>query len=108
MYTAAQLKYMLALGELSENGSVRTVDLARTLNIQRSSVFNMLNKLEIAGIVEKKEDKTVELTEKGKNKVDIISGRVSDIVSKMKESFNLDNGKAEECALLILSFDEKL
>ena len=55
-FTVSQLKYILALGALSEAGDVRIVDIARTLNIQRSSVFNMLNKLANAGIIEKKEE----------------------------------------------------
>lgn len=49
--TAAQLKYILVLGNLSGDKGIRTVDIAKNLNIQRSSAFNMLNRLSDAGLV---------------------------------------------------------
>ena len=105
-FTVSQLKYILALGALSEAGDVRIVDIARTLNIQRSSVFNMLNKLANAGIIEKKEDKTVVLTDNGKSTVNSLYKKVKQTALKMEECFDLDSGRAEECALLVLSFGD--
>ena len=42
--SAAQLKYILVLGGMGEH--IRTADVAKILNVKRSSAFNMLVKLD--------------------------------------------------------------
>ena len=61
--TVSQIKYLLVLSKAQDSG-VRISDMAKALDIKRSSVFNMLKKLAEAGMVVKNDDKTVSLTEK--------------------------------------------
>ncbi len=104
--TVSQLKYLLVLGVLSEDGDVRIVDIAKTLNIKRSSAFNMLNKLAKAGMVVKNEDKTVVLTDKGREASQEIRKNVKETAVKLEKYFEIDSRKAEDCALTVLSYME--
>lgn len=105
--TVSQLKYLLVLGVLSEDGDVRIVDIAKTLNIKRSSAFNMLNKLAKAGMVVKNEDKTVVLTDKGRAASQEIRKNVKETAIKLEKYFEIDSRKAEDCALTVLSYMEE-
>ncbi len=104
--TVSQLKYMLVLGDLSEDGDVRIVDIAKTLNIKRSSAFNMLNKLADAGMIVKTEDKTVMLTDEGVSMVKRLRKEVKDTAVKLEKYFEIDSRRAEDCALTVLSYQE--
>ncbi len=106
--TAAQLKYILVLGNLSGDKGIRTVDIAKNLNIQRSSAFNMLNRLSDAGLVIKNEDKTVILTDKGRLTSDRLRKTAEETVKKLEKHFGLRENDAEECALIILSCSEDI
>lgn len=106
--TAAQLKYILVLGNLSGDKGIRTVDIAKNLNIQRSSAFNMLNRLSDAGLVIKNEDKTVILTDKGRLTSDRLRKTAEETVKKLEKYFGLGENDAEECALIILSCSEDI
>lgn len=106
--TAAQLKYILVLGNLSGDKGIRTVDIAKNLNIQRSSAFNMLNRLSDAGLVIKNEDKTVILTDKGRLTSDRLRKTAEETVKKLEKYFGLRENDAEECALIILSCSEDI
>jgi Mn-dependent DtxR family transcriptional regulator len=106
--TAAQLKYILVLGSLSGDKGIRTVDIAKNLNIQRSSAFNMLNRLSDAGLVIKNEDKTVILTDKGRLTSDRLRKTAEETVKKLEKHFGLRENDAEECALIILSCSEDI
>ena len=105
--TTSQLKYMLVLGELSDNGGIRISDIARKLNIIRSSAFNMLNKLAEAGMVSKKEeDKKVILTEKGRTAADKLCEDVKQTAGKLEKYFSVDPGRSTDCALAVLAYKE--
>ena len=106
--TAAQLKYILVLGNLSGDKGIRTVDIAKNLNIQGSSAFNMLNQLSDAGLVIKNEDKTVILTDKGRLTSDRLRKTAEETVKKLEKHFGLRENDAEECALIILSCSEDI
>ena len=106
--TAAKLKYILVLGNLSGDKGIRTVDIAKNLNIQRSSAFNMLNRLSDAGLVIKNEDKTVILTDKGRLTSDRLRKTAEETVKKLEKHFGLRENDAEECALIILSCSEDI
>ena len=106
--TAAQLKYILVLGNLSGDKGIRTVDIAKNLNIQRSSAFNMLNRLSDAGLVIKNEDKTVILTDKGRLTSDRLRKTAEETVKKLEKHFGLGENDAEVCALIILSCSEDI
>ena len=102
--TVSQLKYMLVLGSVSGDRGIRTVDIAKKLSIQRSSAFNMLNKLSDEGLVVK----MVALTEQGKQKADCLCKKVKDTVKKLEENFDLPREYAEDCALMIISCSEDI
>ncbi|MCD8036445.1 MAG: MarR family transcriptional regulator [Clostridiales bacterium] len=102
--TVSQSKYLLVLGALSEDGDVRIVDIAKELNIKRSSAFNMLNKLQKAGMVLKNENKTVTLTESGKQTASEIRKNVDETVLKLEKYFDIASENAEDCALTVLSY----
>ena len=106
--TVSQLKYMLVLGNISGDRAVRTVDIAKKLNIQRSSAFNMVNRLSEAGMVVKNEDKTVILTQKGKEAAQRLRSRVSETTEKLEEHFSLSPEISENCALMIISCSEDI
>lgn len=106
--TVSQLKYMLVLGSVSRDRGIRTVDIAKKLSIQRSSAFNMLNKLSDEGLVVKNDDKMVALTEQGKQKADCLCKKVKDTVKKLEENFDLPREYAEDCALMIISCSEDI
>ena len=63
--SAAQLKYILVLGGMGEH--IRTADVAKILNVKRSSAFNMLVKLEEEEIVIKMKIKPSVLPERAEN-----------------------------------------
>ncbi len=106
--TVSQLKYILVLGNNSGDRGIRTVDIAKKLSIQRSSAFNMLNKLSEEGLVIKSDDKMVSLTEQGKQKADSLCLKVRDTVGKLQENFGLSGESAEDCALMIISCSEDI
>ncbi len=106
--TVSQLKYMLVLGNFSEGRIVRTVDIAKSLNIKRSSAFNMLNRLSEAGMVIKNEDKTVILTQKGRKTADSLRIKVGETARKLEENFYMASDISEDCALMIISCSEEI
>ena len=99
--SAAQLKYILVLGGMGAD--VRTADVAKILNVKRSSAFNMLVKLEEEEIVIKNENKTVSFTRKGRELSDRLLKRVKETSDKLTESFSLPPDKTEEFALMLIS-----
>ncbi len=102
-FSVSQLKYILVLGNLAEAGNVRISDIAKTLNIKRSSAFNMLNKLAEADVIVKNENKTVEFTKKGRDIAEKLNERVKEASDKLTDCFDLTPDKAEEYALLLIS-----
>ena len=99
--SAAQLKYILVLGVMGEH--IRTADVAKILNVKRSSAFNMLVKLEEEEIVIKNENKTVSFTRKGRELSDRLLKRVKETSDKLTESFSLPPDKTEEFVLMLIS-----
>lgn len=110
--SVSQLKYMLVLGSISGDRAVRTAEVAKKLNIQRSSAFNMLNRLSEAGLVVKNEDKTVTLTKKGRETADRLRKKADETARKLEEHFSLSRDVSGDCALMILAcsgdFDIKI
>ena len=103
-FTDTQLKYLLILDRLSENGRVRIVDIAKEFNINRSSAFNMLLKLQDAGLVVKNENRSVELTGEGRNLAEILRKEVKAVQEKLIKYFGMDTENSEECALIVMSY----
>ena len=101
--TVSQIKYLLVLSKAQDSGGVRISDMAKTLDIKRSSVFNMLKKLAEAGLVVKNDDKTVSLTEKGKSMAAEISLKAEDYTAKLQEHFGISPENSEECAVILIS-----
>ena len=99
--SAALLIYSLVLGGMGEH--IRTADVAKILNVKRSSAFNMLVKLEEEEIVIKNENKTVSFTRKGRELSDRLLKRVKETSDKLTESFSLPPDKTEEFVLMLIS-----
>ena len=106
--SVSQLKYMLVLGKFSGDRAIRTAEVAKRLNIQRSSAFNMLNRLSEAGMIVKNEDKTVSLTDKGERTAGGLMSKYNDITSKLEKYFGLSPEDSGDCALMILSCTEDI
>lgn len=51
--TAAQLRYLLVMREVEEEGAVHSVDVARALGVRKPSVFSVMNTFSEAGWIEK-------------------------------------------------------
>ena len=106
--SVSQLKYMLVLGKFSGDRAIRTAEVAKRLGIQRSSAFNMLNRLSEAGMIVKNEDKTVSLTDKGERTAGGLMSKYNDITSKLEKYFGLSPEDSGDCALMILSCTEEI
>ncbi|MBR2595584.1 MAG: MarR family transcriptional regulator [Solobacterium sp.] len=66
--TSAKIRYLSVLYELSRDGTgVRSVDVARELNVSRPSVHSMMEKLRADGYIKKSSYGAAYLTERGKN-----------------------------------------
>ncbi|GFI60978.1 hypothetical protein IMSAG049_00128 [Clostridiales bacterium] len=105
--TISQLKYMLVLSSLSEAGDIKIADIAKFLNIKRSSAFNMLNRLLEAGVIIKNNDKTVSLTDEGKRVSKELRKKVNDMEIKLIECFKIDISMVEDCALAVIYYSTK-
>jgi DtxR family Mn-dependent transcriptional regulator len=64
--TIAQMKYMLALGELDRGSKIRCTDVARKLQVRKPSVCGMLCRLERMGLIRQDPYSDVRLTEEGR------------------------------------------
>ena len=53
--SASVVRYLLALDALKSSGGIRTIDVARHLNVKKPSAHTMLNNLRDAGILTKDE-----------------------------------------------------
>lgn len=104
--TLSQLKYLLVVEELSEKGSVRASDIAKQMDINRSSAFNMLVKLEEAGMVIKNENRTVKLTEEGNRIVGKLQKELVSIKEKLLTYFDISEDKTEDCALSVMYYKD--
>lgn len=102
--TLSQLKYLLVVDDLSEKGSVRASDIAKQMEINRSSAFNMLVKLEDAGMVIKNDNRTVKLTEAGNKIVENLKKELVSIKDKLVTYFGIAADKTEDCALSVLYY----
>ena len=49
--SASVVRYLLALDALKSSGGIRTIDVARHLNVKKPSAHTMLNNLRDAGIL---------------------------------------------------------
>ena len=68
--TSAKIKYLSVLYELSRDATgVRSVDVARELNVSRPSVHSMMEKLRSDGYIKKSSYGAAYLTERGENTV---------------------------------------
>ena len=66
--TSAKIRYLSVLYELSRDGTgVRSVDVARELNVSRPSVHSMMEKLRTEGYIKKSSYGAAYLTERGEN-----------------------------------------
>ena len=64
--SASVVRYLLALDALRGAGGIRTIDVARYLNIKKPSAHTMLNNLKDAGVLTKDELGIAHLTGYGR------------------------------------------
>ncbi len=64
--TSSEIKYLLALRELSKNNAqIKSIDIAAKLHYTRSSVSRMRTKFEQMKLVEKEPNRSIKVTDKG-------------------------------------------
>ena len=98
MYESGEdyLEAILRLQE--ENGFVRSVDVARKLNVSRPSVSRAMGILEKDGYIEFVLGNTIKLTEKGLSKAQDIYGRHELLTTFLMMITNLPEEQCEENA----------
>ncbi|MBQ6781008.1 MAG: metal-dependent transcriptional regulator [Treponema sp.] len=98
MYESGEdyLEAILRLQE--ENGFVRSVDVARKLNVSRPSVSRAMGILEKDGYIEFVLGNTIKLTEKGLSKAQDIYGRHKLLTTFLMMITNLPEEQCEENA----------
>lgn len=101
--TAANIRYLLTIDALSENGSsVRSADVASALGISRPSVHGMMNTLQALRLIQKKEYGRIQLTELGREMASAYSLYYREVVS-IFHGLLTDESEIDEAVYAILS-----
>ncbi|MBP1737325.1 MAG: MarR family transcriptional regulator [Oscillospiraceae bacterium] len=64
-FTPTQIKYLVTIYALNQNGLVRSMDVAQQLEVSRPSVHRMLLQLEQEGLITKQPYSVVKITQSG-------------------------------------------
>ncbi len=103
MLTAAQIRYLLAIYQLSNNSGIRSSDVADHLGVSRPSAHRMVDQLQKMGFVVKEKYSLVRLTDQSRE----MAGRYQDgflhISRFLHDYLDLSADTAEDGALSILS-----
>ena len=68
----SQIKYLLIIYELTASGEVRSNDIAKKMNISRTSVHKMLNKLAREKLIAKEKYSSLTLLDEGIKKAECL------------------------------------
>lgn len=101
--TASQIRYLLTIQKLSLGGGVRPAQVAKSLTVSRPSVHRMINQLIKAGLVTKKDDTSIMISENFSVLADRYTSVFSSVSAFLTEKLNIPPDTAEEGALSILS-----
>lgn len=102
--TASQLKYLLAIAELSQTRAlVSSSDIADKLKVTRPSVNKMLEVLSSKELLEKKRYGTVRLTDFGVQFSSECTERVMKLSIRLANSLCFGSDDIKRCAILLVS-----
>ena len=107
--TAAQLRYLLVMREISEDGTVRSADVARALGVRKPSVYSIMNAFSEAGWIEKGRYGAAVFTEEGRRLLNRYASACYAIEDALTAHFPpLSDVRAVACTLLSELSDESL
>lgn len=108
-YCSAQIKYLTAIHELSAvSDEVRSVDIARHLDVSRSSVSKTLRCLSGSGLVHEDYSICVTLTPEGEEAVNDIFRNFNEVYIFFRKFLKLPHEEAHDQALtFITTFPEE-
>lgn len=102
--TASQVKYLLAIAELSETRtSVSSSDIANRLNVTRPSVNKMLEVLSGKKLLEKKRYGAVHLTDLGVEISNDCGERVARLAIKLTNALGFAPDDVKRCSIILVS-----
>ena len=102
--TASQVRYLLAISELSEKrAAVSSSDIADMLKVTRPSVNKMLEVLSSKNLLEKKRYGTVRLTDLGVEISNDCGERVSRLSDKLADSLGFASDDIKRCSIILVS-----
>lgn len=108
-YCSAQIKYLTAIHELSAaSDEVRSVDIARHLDVSRSSVSKTLRCLSSSGLVHEDYSISVTLTPEGEEVVNDIFRNFNEVYIFFRKFLKLPHEEAHNQALtFVTTFPEE-
>ena len=98
----SQIKYLLTIYLLKHNRKIRSMDIARRLNVSKPSVHKMLEQLRDLDLIEKEKYSEIFLTEKGEEIAKSFYAEYCGICDCLSSNMPLHNEIIEEGALLLL------
>ena len=101
--TATQIRYLLAIYQLSKKGDVPSWEIAENLDIARPSVHRMLGQLQKKDLITKEKYSLISLTEKGRHLAEQYQNGYDHIVRFLSGFLDLPSDAAETGALSVLS-----
>jgi len=100
--TASQIRYLLAVYRLCENGAVRSTLVANSLDVTRPSVHRMIRQLDEKGLIRMERYSSIRITQDGRALAQQYDACYSRICSLLSKDLKLPAACAEEGALAIL------
>ncbi|MGI5985625.1 MAG: metal-dependent transcriptional regulator [Clostridiales bacterium] len=101
--TATQIRYLLAIHTLSDDGIVRSADIAGSLGVTKPSVHKMIIQLSKMDLITKEKYSVIRVTESGRFFAQQYFDSFSLIYGFLSKQLNLPQDTAEEGVLAILS-----
>jgi Mn-dependent DtxR family transcriptional regulator len=101
--TAIQIRYLLAVYQLSKKGGVRSSEVADSLGVSRPSTHRMLDQLLKRNLIMKEKHSFISLSENSRNTVEQYYNGFIHLSGSLHECLNLSMDIAENGALAILS-----
>ena len=100
MLTPAKKKYLFSIYEISlQKAIIRSVDIAKAIQISKASVFNMLAVLVDDGLIEKASDRIIALTEEGQTLAKTLYDLYEVLYSFLINTFESSKASAREDAI---------
>ena len=100
--TAAQMKYMLVLGELDSGCKIRCTDVARRLQVKKPSVCGMLCRLERMGLISQDPYSDICITEAGKKLLEECGKYYKTILGLLEKRLDLSEKTAGMVAAVLV------